>query len=421
MNENSQLVKTKQMKNPVLLLVLSFLLATCNFAQDSISVLFIGNSYVYTNDLPGVLSQLASNLGKTVTVGSKVNGGYTFQAHVNDPQTYSAIHQRSWDVVVLQGQSQEPSFPFSQVTSNSLPYAIQLADSVKAANFCSNVQFFMTWGRQNGDQQWDSINTFDKMNRRLYDAYMRFADSVDAMVSPVGAVWKYVRDNHPTIQLYVSDGSHPSPAGTYLAACTFYSSLFRSSPLGSTYFGGLDPTTAEILQAASAQILDSLEQFNLHPVNQPTQANFDFSVNGPTVQFTSMSSFATDWYWQFGDGITDVVEHPMHAYNSNGLFEVQLVASSVCNTDTLVQQVEMTTLNMNENDNDFSIKEYPSYFVLKTNKPILYEIYTIDGKKIQNEQMLTAGNHQFTKVGEAGVLVLKKSQDNMLKFRYVKH
>ena len=37
--------------------------------------------------------------------------------------------------------------------------------------------FFMTWGRENGDPQWDSISTFNKMNLRLRNAYLRFADS----------------------------------------------------------------------------------------------------------------------------------------------------------------------------------------------------------------------------------------------------
>ena len=36
----------------------------------------------------------------------------------------------------------------------------------------------------------------------------------------------------PEPELYFSDGSHPSPAGSYLAACTFYATLFHASPVG---------------------------------------------------------------------------------------------------------------------------------------------------------------------------------------------
>ena len=67
------------------------------------------------------------------------------------------------------------------------------------------------------------------MNARLRDAYLRIADSSLASVSPVGAAWRYIRDTQPSIQLYVGDGSHPSVAGTYLAASVFYVSLFHKA------------------------------------------------------------------------------------------------------------------------------------------------------------------------------------------------
>jgi hypothetical protein len=213
------------MKKILHLLLLLPLTISSLLAQDSISVLFIGNSYTYVNDLPGTLGSLATSLGKEITIDSKTNGGYTFQNHTTDPLTFSKIHSKPWDVVVIQGQSQEPSFPDSQVDSQTLPYALQLSDSIWVNNSCGNVMYYMTWGRQNGDSQWSEINTFEKMNTRLYNAYMRMADSSDrSMVSPVGRVWSYVRANHPTINLYNADQSHPSLEGTYLAACTFYTS-----------------------------------------------------------------------------------------------------------------------------------------------------------------------------------------------------
>ena len=126
-----------------ILLLFSFLPLTISFAftQDSISVLFIGNSYTYVNDLPGTLGTLAASLGKEITIDSKTNGGYTFQSHVNDALTYSKIHLKPWDVVVIQGQSQEPSFPDAQVDTQTLPYAVQLSDSIWANNTCSNVMY----------------------------------------------------------------------------------------------------------------------------------------------------------------------------------------------------------------------------------------------------------------------------------------
>ena len=361
------------------LLILSF--ATVR-AQDSISVLFIGNSYTYVNDLPTMLRDLSASLNKEVTIGSKTNGGFTFQNHVNDQATYTAINQNPWDVVVIQGQSQDPSFPTGQVNSTSYPFAVQLSDSVLANNACSNVMYFMTWGRQNGDPQWDSINTFDKMNSRLYNAYRRFADSVDATVAAVGASWKYVRDTYPTINLYSGDGSHPSVEGSYLAACTFYASLFRQSPVGAVCFAGLDPTVAGQLQAAAATvILDSLDQFFLRPVDSPTQASFSFTQNGADIQVASTSIHATDLTWNFGDGASSMNGTESHTYTQNGTYTVELIATSDCNADTAVVSILVNVLGLEDLDPSvLEIKLSENVISIKASAACEVNIYTIDGK-----------------------------------------
>jgi hypothetical protein len=202
--------------------------------------------------------------------------------------------------------------------------------------------YFMTWGRQNGDPQWDSINTFDKMNLRLRNAYMRIADSAQASVSPVGVAWKWVRDTYPTINLYSSDGSHPSPEGSYLAACTFYASLFRLPSSGAATLMGIDALTAQRLQqAADLAVLDSLNQWHLRPTSELSIADFSFSINGNTVDFSNESWRSTDYFWSFGDGFSSTLENPQHTYSSPDFYTVSLTASSFCSEDTLVQQITL--------------------------------------------------------------------------------
>ncbi|WP_300665808.1 PKD domain-containing protein [Fluviicola sp.] len=378
----------------ILLTLLGFpMMISLVSAQDSISVLFIGNSYTYVNDLPGMLSNLATNLGKEITVDSKTNGGYTFQNHVTDPVTYTKIHSRPWDVVVIQGQSQEPSFPDVQVNTSTLPFAVRLSDSIWASNACSNVMYYMTWGRQNGDPQWGGINTFDKMNTRLYNAYMRMADSSDrSMVSPVGAVWGYVRANHPAINLYNPDESHPSTEGTYLAACTFYASLFQKSPVGATYSGGLNAATAGILQQAAATvILDSLDRFHLRPANEATLAGFSLVQNGATITLTNESSRATTYTWLFGDGQSVTTENAEYTFTSNGVYTVSLVASSACNSDTASIQVAVGgTLGLT--DPGFASVEMRTkeeFIEVSSNESgYLMEVFGTDGKQLMQQRLL---------------------------------
>ncbi|MGV3609668.1 MAG: PKD domain-containing protein [Fluviicola sp.] len=383
-------------------------------AQDSISVLFIGNSYTYVNDLPGTLGSLAANLGKEITIDSKTNGGYTFQNHTNDPLTYTKIHSKPWDVVVIQGQSQEPSFPDAQVDTQTLPYAVKLSDSIWANNACSNVMYYMTWGRQNGDPQWVGINTFEKMNTRLYNAYMRMADSSDrAMVSPVGRAWSYVRANHPTINLYNADESHPSMEGTYLAACTFYAALFQQSPVGSTYYGGLPAATAGILQnAAATVVLDSLDHFQLHPVDEPAQAHFSLSQNGETIQLINESSRATTYTWNFGDGQTATTENALHTFGSNGIYTVQLVASSGCNSDTFSIQVTVNTLGLSDLTFDEIVIKTGDEFIELTSLSgeFLVESFSIDGKLLGKRQVLNGNPVMIRRMNQVQMLHLTNSK-----------
>lgn len=390
--------------------VISFFLCQVVSAQDSISVLFIGNSYVYSNDLPGMLSQLTSNLGKKITVDSKVNGGYTFSNHANDPQTYTKLHAKPWDVVVLQGQSQEPSFPDGQVNSQTFPPAMRLADSVYANNPCGNVMYFMTWGRKNGDSQWSGINTFEKMNSRLYSAYMRLADSSNhAMVSPVGSVWAYVRANHPSIELYVPDESHPSVAGTYLAACTFYTSLFQSSSVGATYYGGLDAATAEILQQASTHVLDSLQKFHLHPVSKPTQALFSYTNNGLDVVFHNESIRANTYQWSFGDGMTSSSEHPQHTYNAAGAYDVELIAESVCNSDTFYLGIPPGVLGL-KGDLFAGVQMRKSedvLFLSSKETGYVVSVVTLEGRMIQSATLLTEDEVGIVRLSSLQLIVVE--------------
>ena len=200
----------------------------------------------------------------------------------------------------------------------------------------------MTWGRQNGDPQWDSINTFDKMNLRLRNAYMRIADSAQSSFTPAGIAWKYVRDNFPTINLFSSDGSHPSLAGTYLNACTFYASLFHKSPVGSPYLAGLDQVTAETLQNISAiVVLDSMGTWKLKHHDSLVQANFTMNQTNPPFeyQFESNTSNVTNFFWEFGDGLYSTEPNPNHTYSESGAYQIIMIGESVCGVDTAFQTI----------------------------------------------------------------------------------
>ncbi len=345
-------------------------------AQDSTSILFIGNSYTYFNNMPSIVADIAASFGNHVDYASQTPGGMTFAGHAGNSNTYSAMNSSNWDYVVLQAQSQEPSFPYGQVNNQTLPFAMQLADSAQAISTCSQAMFFMTWGRENGDPQWDSINTFDKMNARLRLAYLRFADSSNASVAPVGVAWKYVRDNHPEINLYTGDGSHPSYAGSYLAACTFYASVFLSSPVGTSFNGNLSANEALLLQqAASLSVLDSMETWSLQHHDSLASIDFSYQIDpmNMSVSFNEDIDYIDSILWDFGDGSTSQESNPSHTFMEPGTYLVQLIGYSACSGDTVLQNI----LIENPVSGIQSLSEELNYSIRKTtNTEIILETET---------------------------------------------
>ena len=104
-------------------------------------VLFLGNSYTSSNNLPMMISEIALSFGDTINYDSNTPGGFNLQSHTTDPNSLSKISQQNWDFVVIQAQSQEPSFPPSQVASQTYPYAQILIDSIASNNSCTEPVF----------------------------------------------------------------------------------------------------------------------------------------------------------------------------------------------------------------------------------------------------------------------------------------
>jgi hypothetical protein len=333
------------MKHKASLALFTGMLLSMLCTAQTDSILFIGNSYVATNNLPGIFSQLAQSGGRTVFTDLSAPGGYTFNQHSTNATTLAKIAQGKWDFVILQEQSQIPSFPPSQVQSQCYPYAARLDSLIHAADSCTRTVFFMTWGRKYGDASncanYPPLCTFEGMQARLRASYVEMSGDNQAIVSPVGQAFKYSRDADSTINLYSSDNSHPSAAGTYLAACVFYQTLFQSSPVGLSYTAGLNTATASFLQNIAHQtVTDSLLVWHIGEY-QPTAA-FSFTQNGSSFSFQNNSTDTRDYLWDFGDGNTSNEPSPVHTYATAGPFSVTLTAALRCTSDVSVQSILVT-------------------------------------------------------------------------------
>lgn len=414
-------------------LVFSFLfLGFLSFAQTSTQkVLFLGNSYTSVNNLPQMFKDVALSVNDSVIFDVNAPGGYTFQGHSTNASSLAKIMAGDWDYVVLQEQSQMPSFPDQQVLTDVFPYAQQLDSLINEYNSCAETVFYMTWGRKNGDASnctsWPPVCTYNGMDSLLNLRYRMMAQQNDAIVSPVGEVWNYMRVNHPEIELYQSDESHPSTAGTYLAACTFYATIFRKDPTQITYYSTLTATDAlKIQQAVKLNVFDSLTNWNVG-IFDP-MANFNYSeLTSNLVSFTNNSTIADSLSWDFGDGSFANESNPSHQYNQQGQYLVTLTIYSCGKTDSVAILVTTNSASVaTEKLNSFSIFPNPAIQFLnvesRSNEITNFKISNAVGEILLEGSLSFGKNEILISHLESGIYQIEfnNNSNRMIKNRFVK-
>ncbi len=298
-------------------------------AQTTRKVLFLGNSYTAANSLPQLVHDVALSVGDTLIFDSNTPGGYQLISHAADVTSQNKIMTGAWDYVVLQGQSQEPVTQFGTFSSGGT----QLNNLINQYTPCSVVMLYMTWGRKNGDvtncANYPVMCTYIGMDSTLKNNYKKLAKSLNAEVSPVSVVWRNIRQNYPSIQLYDSDESHPAIAGSYAAACCFYACLFKKDPSLISFNSSLNPTDAAAIRSAvKTEVFDNLAAWDFKDL--PT-SNFSYYIGSGLneVIFNALPNNTAEKYlWDFGDGSTSTLTNPIHSYLANGTFTVSLTTTN---------------------------------------------------------------------------------------------
>jgi hypothetical protein len=300
-----------------------------SFGQQTKRVLFLGNSYTYVNNLPQLLADIANSTGKTLIFDMSAPGGYYLGEHLTNPTSLEKIASGNWDNVVLQEQSMALAYPSTYM--NFILYSVKLDSIIKVHNLCAQTMFYSTWGRKPGDAYLctppectvDTLinRTYYEMDSTITSHYKVFADSVKASMTPVGATWRYIRQNYPSIELFQSDESHPSLAGSYAAACCFYATLFRSDPTFITFKSGLSVTDATNIKYAVKQIVyDHLSDWNVGP--------YDYLLDNSCLILGVDENINNEYWSVIPNPVTDVLyikfsgnnaKHKLYIYNLLGV------------------------------------------------------------------------------------------------------
>ena len=222
------------------------------------SVLFIGNSYTFYNDMPTIyFENMAKACGYNVKVSSITKGAYTLEKFADPSDNYGRmVHNAlsvpgTYDFVILQEQSMRPAID----TVDQFYEGVRiLAEKVRAAG--AQPVLYATWGRQTGNEkleQYDMTNL--TMTWKLAAAYAAIGEELDVPVIHVGLAFHDIYMS-TKIDLYSGDGSHPSATGSYLAAMTLFCGIFGIDPVEAPFSGGASGEEDAVLRAAAKAILE---------------------------------------------------------------------------------------------------------------------------------------------------------------------
>jgi len=77
-------------------------------------------------------------------------------------------------------------------------------------------------------------------------------------------------------------------------------------------------------------------------------SDFSFSAAGNQVAFTNQSQHGVSYRWEFGDGNTSTQANPTHTFAISDIYEVKLIATNPCSSETTTKTVEAFASSVKE-------------------------------------------------------------------------
>jgi hypothetical protein len=159
-------------------------------------------------------------------------------------------------------------------------------------------------------------------------------------------------------------------------------------------------------------------------------ANFSTNINQNTVQFNNTSINASGYLWDFGDGNGSTEKNPLHTYAATGTYNVKLISSNFCKTAEKNNAVIITTVGIENLDNQDVINILPNpnqgvfnlIYQSKVSEKLQLELIDAQGKLLEKTDFqvsqganlkswgrkdLATGAYSLKVLGNDGVKVLR--------------
>ncbi|MDR1278293.1 MAG: hypothetical protein LBK02_06050 [Treponema sp.] len=229
------------------------ILSTAGALQPQKHALFIGNSFTYYNNLEQIFESIASDAGIAinavrVAIGSSTLENFADPTHANGQALTPVLEgQNNFDYVILQENSTRPiNYP-----NRFLSAARALQNKINATQTHAEIYLYETWGYPDRAGESRYGGTVPAMEGLLRAAYADVGETLDIPVCWVGKAFTKVFEDHGEINLYQTDQTHPSYAGSYLSACVHAMTVLGIDPRTLTFCGSLSEANAAILRQAA--------------------------------------------------------------------------------------------------------------------------------------------------------------------------
>jgi hypothetical protein len=203
--------------------------------HQQLNILFLGTNLIVENNIPKIIGKLAKSMGDSLFYLIMAPYDYDFERHFADKSTSSMINDFKWDYIVMQESGWRIALPPSMADTMSFRWADSLNTIIKENNPQAKLIIYLTNGFSNGvgaiDKNWaindPEVATFKGMQNRIKENCLTLASELDAEIAPCGILWSICLDKDSTINLFQDDKINPTIEGSYLSACTLYSSIFK--------------------------------------------------------------------------------------------------------------------------------------------------------------------------------------------------
>ncbi len=298
---------------------------------------------------------MATNAGVSVLVDSYTKAGIAvaneqITGHINDALAQAKISSQLWDFVVVQDNMG------NYVNAVGIPSAcgnanVTLYNQIKANNACTRIIYFSGWGPSGGTFSGDNTQACID---RVFTNMLYLNNGIGAeIVTPIGKAWNSSLSLLPAVNLYHADNVHPSLEGSYLAAATIFTTIFKRNPSGLTYTGGVNATTAQTMRNMAYTTVSSNPNYTLTLLNNYTPA---ISATSNTLVSSGSASYGFQWLLN-GTALVGATSKTLVA-TSSGSYTAVLTSTAGCTFSSWPITVNVVTTSI---DNEYQKDEFMLY------------------------------------------------------------